>query len=85
MLVFSMALLLIGGVLLLSSVVWQKASGTACSGGEVDIRAYGQIVDMFQGREGIQVVTKDGDKLVIFTLDACSGKLLATTTVKTQN
>ncbi len=81
-----MALILIGGTVMLAGMVWKKvnaqANGTgayACAGGEADLKGHGEVLGMERdGKNMIVTLQKNPQMLEIATVDMCSAKIKST-------
>src|SRR5690606_2299357 len=78
-LVFSLGMLLIGGILLFGFLLWEKkAQNTSgrCPGGEVDLKGRGAVIDSsLDGRTLRLTLEPQEHTQEIIMLDVCSGKI----------
>ena len=93
LLVFSLALILIGGIAILGGVLWKRASLTRnadmlstseCPGGQIDLRGRGMMID---SKTEDQILRVTLEKITghdeILTIDTCTGKIIGTLTLET--
>jgi hypothetical protein len=91
-LVFSMGLLLIGGTVLLGTLVWKKIAAETsglhatadCPGGNVDLKGRGTMVDSVVDGHTMRVtLEKNNGKNEMVMIDICSGKIIGSLTLDT--
>lgn len=93
LLVVSLGLILIGGSVILGTVMWKKVkvmrntdmlSSSECAGGELDLRGRGMIIESRTEDQLLRLTleTRPGQDEIL-TIDTCTGKIVGTLKVQT--
>ena len=88
MLVFSMGVLLLGGVVLLGALVIKKVNQEAflhspggCPGGKIDLKGHGAITSSTIEGHTMHLTLDSKGQSETLLIDICSGKILTTLTI----